>query len=113
MSFRAQAHYGPLPNEPTSQGWISATSITVGQFVGSHRVCPLLRRRAVENSVASCWVALGRIGWVGVAGRAVPCTYIHRIDQVERERPLLLCAARFLSRRWCQKKCPAEVWRAG
>ena len=42
-------------------------------------------------------VGLGWAGLVGLAGRAVPCTYIHRIDQVERERLLLLlCAARLL-----------------
>jgi hypothetical protein len=31
MSSRVQAHCGPLPNEPTSQSWIGATSITAGR----------------------------------------------------------------------------------
>lgn len=45
MSSRVQAHRGPLPNEPTSQGWITATSITVEQLWARNCCPPLSEKR--------------------------------------------------------------------
>lgn len=90
MSSRVQAHCGPLPNETTSQGWISATSITVGQLWarnGAHQFgeqTPAIPPRRT----APCWAGLAvcklvRFGWT------------------------CCCARRVV---W-SKNCAAEVWR--
>jgi hypothetical protein len=66
MSSRVQAHNGPLPNEPTSQGWISVTSITAGQAVGSQQL-PTNSQRGASDIIAARRGAPGWLGWLGLA----------------------------------------------
>jgi hypothetical protein len=51
------AHGGPLPNEPTSQGWTSATSITVGQGWARKPATNSENRRQQFRRVALGWVS--------------------------------------------------------
>jgi hypothetical protein len=83
MSSRVQAHCGPLPNEPTSQSWISATSINrwaMQALSGAHQFG--------EQAPA---IPLGESSWLGLAA----------------------CSAAQVFCRGSKKNSPAEAWRSG
>lgn len=97
MSFRAQAHCGPLPNEPTSQGWISATSITVGQL-WALIVCARYfgggPSRTPSRHVGLRWAGLVGLGWLGVLYRVRTYTALTKL----KGRGRCCCVRRVCSR---------------
>jgi hypothetical protein len=65
-SSRVQAHRGPLPNEPTSQGWISATSITVGQLWarnGAHQFGKHMPSIPARRALGFGWLTVVTFVW--------------------------------------------------